>query len=104
MKRPLTVAALALAMVATAATPAFASSSTFQMEVQYSATRLATPAGAAAEYGRIRDQVVDRCEAEHADMKFAKDYAVRFCTERTLGKAIRKIGNDNLTAVHAERR
>lgn len=101
MKRTLIAAAL---VIATAATPAFAASEKFNMEVEFSRTNLATATGAASEYTSIRDQVASRCEAEHASMNFAKDYAVRFCTERTLAKAIRKIDNANLTAVHAQKR
>lgn len=101
MKRTLIAAAL---VIATAAAPAFAASEKFNMEVEYKAANLATSAGAAAEYAGIRDQVADRCEAEHADMRFARDYAVKLCTERTLAKAVRKIDNTNLTAVHAQQR
>ena len=101
MKRSLIAAALVLA---TAAAPAYAVSDKFNMEIAYTHANLATASGAAAEYSSIRDQVVERCEAEHAGMNFAKAYAVNFCTERTLAKAIRKIDNANLTAAHAQRR
>jgi UrcA family protein len=101
MKRTLIAAAL---VVATAAAPAFAVSEKFSMDVEYSRANLATAAGAAAEYANIRNQVAERCEAEHAGMNFAKSYAVKFCTQQTLAKAIRKIDVPNLTAVHAQQR
>lgn len=101
MKRTLIAAAL---VFATAATPAFAVSDKFSMDVEFSRAKLATAAGAAAEYANIRDQVVERCEAEHAGMNFGKSYAVKFCTQQTLAKAIRKIDDANLTAVHVQQR
>lgn len=101
MKRTLIAATLA---IATIAAPAFAASDKFNMDVEFSRAKLATAAGAAVEYSHIRDQVAERCEAEHADMRFAKTYAVKFCTDQTLAKAIRKIDNANLTAVHAQQR
>jgi UrcA family protein len=99
MTRLLIAAALALTTIAT---PAFAATSEkFQMEVEFSRAKLATPAGAAAEYKQISQQVTDRCEAEHEDMNYGKQFAVKFCTERTLAKAVRRISEPNLTAVHS---
>lgn len=100
MYRPLIAAAVAIAALAT---PALAATSTFRMDVNYSKAKLATPAGAAAEYAQIRDQVVDRCEAELGDLKYGKDFAIRACTERTLTNTVRAIGNQNLSEVHANR-
>lgn len=101
MTRSLIAAALA---IATIAAPAAAATDTFNMDVKFSRANLDTAKGAAAEYAHIRDQVVDRCEAEHEGFGFAEKFAVEFCTEQTLGKAIRKINNPNLTAVHAKSR
>ncbi len=100
MYRPLIAAALA---VTTLAAPALAASSTFRMEVAYSKANLATQTGAAAEYANIREQVVERCESEHADLKFGQGFAIHSCTERTLTNAVRAIGNANLSSVHANR-
>lgn len=101
MKRSLIAAALA---IATISAPAFAATDTFDMNVEFSRANLDTAKGAAAEYAHIRDQVVDRCQSEHKGFGFAQKIAVEFCTEQTLGKAIRKIDNANLTAVHAKSR
>lgn len=100
MYRPLIAAALALS---TLAAPAFAATSTFRMEVEYSKANLATETGAAAEYVRIRDQVAERCEAELAEVKYGQQIAIRACNERTLTNTVRAIGNANLTEVHANR-
>ena len=100
MNRSLIAAAFAAAAIAT---PAFAATSTFRMDVEYSKANLATPASAAKEYAHIRDQVSDRCEAEHADMKYGQDFAVRACTERTLTNTVRAIGDKNLSEIHANR-
>lgn len=99
MYRPLIAAALA---VTTLAAPAFAATRTFQMEVEFSRASLVTSQGASAEYAKIRDQVVDRCEAEHEDMKLGKAFAVKLCTKRTLGNAVRRIADPVLTSVHTE--
>jgi len=98
MTRLLIAAALALT---TAATPAFAATSeNFRMEVEFSRSNLATTAGAKAEYDRIREQVTERCTADQADARFAREFAIEFCTKRTLAKAVRRIDDPNLTAVH----
>jgi UrcA family protein len=94
----------ALAATATLAAPAFAATDTFKLDVAYSEANLETAAGAAAEYASIRDQVLKRCDAEHADLGFAKVYAVNLCTERTLGRTVRAINHANLTAEHARNR
>ena len=100
MYRTLIAAALA---VTAFATPAFAASSTFRMDVEYSKANLATPASAAKEYVHIRYQVIDRCEAELADVKYGQEFVVKACTERTLTNTVRAIGNANLSDVHANR-
>ncbi len=100
MYRPLIAAALA---VTTLAAPALATTSTFRMEVAYTPAKLATQTGAAAEYASIREQVVERCEAELADVKYGQGIAIRACTERTLTNTVRAIGNANLSSVHANR-
>lgn len=100
MYRTLIAAAVAITAIAT---PALAATSTFRMDVEYSKSQLATPASAAKEYASIRDQVTDRCEAELADVKYGKDFAVRACTERTLTNTVRAINNVNLTEIHANR-
>ncbi len=101
MHRPL---ATLIAAAAFAAAPAFAASERFEMEIDYSKARLDAPQTVGAEYASIRDQVVDRCEAEHADLKFGQAFAVRTCTNYTLAVAVRKIGHPALTAVHAASR
>lgn len=100
MYRPLIAAALA---VTTLAAPALAASSTFRMEVAYTPAKLATQTGAAAEYASIREQVIERCEAELAEVKYGQQIAIRACTERTLTNTVRAIGNANLTKVHTNR-
>ncbi|MEQ9504723.1 MAG: UrcA family protein [Hyphomonas sp.] len=101
MYRPLIAAALA---VTTLAAPALAATDTFRMDVEFSRANLATPAGAAAEYAKIRDQVVDRCEAEHRGRGFGQDVLVHTCTERTLSTAVKRIDNPVLSKVHAEQK
>jgi UrcA family protein len=100
MFRPLAAAALALTALTA---PAYAATSTFRMDIAFAEAKLATPAGAAAEYASIREQVADRCEAEHAGLKFGQKYAVRACTERTLTNTVRAIASKNLTEVHRQR-
>jgi UrcA family protein len=100
MYRTLIAAAFAVTAIAT---PAFAATSTFRMEVEFSKANLATPASATKEYAHIRDQVADRCAAELADLRYGKDFAVKACTERTLTNTVRAIGNANLSQVHANR-
>ncbi len=101
MYRSLIAAALA---VSTLAAPALAATDTFKMDVEFSRANLATPAGAAAEYAKIRDQVVDRCEAEHRGFGFGQSVLVRACTERTLSTAVTRIDNPILNKVHAEQK
>ncbi len=75
------------------------------MEVEFSRANLATVEGASAEYAKIRDQVADRCVAEHPRtnrMNFARSIHIEACTDRTLAAAVRDIANPNLTAVHTE--
>ena len=100
MYRSLIAAALAVTAIAT---PAVAATSTFRMDVEYSKANLATPASASKEYTYIRDQVVDRCETELADVKYGQEIAVRACIERTLTNTVRAIGDKNLSEVHANR-
>ena len=99
MYRTLTAAALALT---TLAAPALAATDTFKMDVEFSRANLATPAGAAAEYASIRDQVVDRCEAVHRGKGFGQEVLVRACTERTLSTAMTRIDDPAHKKVHAE--
>lgn len=101
MYRSLIAAAVLFGAVST---PALAATDTFKMDVEFTRENLATAKGASAEYRDIREQVADRCESEHAEMSFGKDFAIKACTERTLSRTIRKIDNPNLTAVHAARR
>lgn len=101
MHRPL---AILLTAATFAAAPAFAASGTFQMEIDFSRARLDAPQTVRAEYVAIREQVEDRCMAEHATVKIGHEFAVRSCTRRTLGVAIRKIDHAGLTALHASSR
>ncbi|MEZ5955407.1 MAG: UrcA family protein [Hyphomonas sp.] len=96
MIRPLIAAALAVSLAA----PAFASSEPFRMAVQFDRDALATPAGAAAEYENVKQQVADRCEAESADIPFGKSFAVSYCERNTMRDVVRRIGNANFTAAH----
>ena len=86
----------------TLAAPAFAATDTFKLEVDFSRANLATEEGASAEYAKIRDQVADRCIAEHAEMRFATAFAIKACTNRTLSRAVRQIAEPVLTSVHFE--
>jgi len=101
MKRTLLAAALA---VSTLAAPAFAATGDFKMDVNFSRANLATAEGASAEYAKIRDQVAERCSAEHSvtgsRLSFGREIQVSACTERTLSSAVRDIDNANLTAAH----
>jgi UrcA family protein len=99
MYRSLTAASLA---AATLAAPAFAATDTFRLEVDFSRANLVTEEGASAEYAKIRNQVTDRCVAEHAGMTFAKAFAAEACTNRTLSKAVRQIADPVLNSVHLE--
>lgn len=101
MYRSLIAAAIA---VSTLAAPSLAATDTFRMDVEFSRANLATPAGAAAEYTKIRDQVVDRCEAEHRGKGFGQEVLVQACTDRTLTTAIKRIANSTLTQIHAEQK
>jgi UrcA family protein len=101
MYRSIIAATLA---AATLAAPAFAATDTFKLDVDFSRANLVTEEGASAEYSKIRDQVADRCIAEHAGMRSAKAFAVEACTNRTLSKAVRRIANPVLTSVHLEAR
>lgn len=100
MTRLIIAAALALTTIATPAVAA--TSDNFRMDIEFTRAALATPAGAEAEYADIRKQVADRCAAEHEDARYAKDIAVKICTERTLAKAVRRIADPNLTAIHTK--
>ncbi len=96
---------IAAALAATAfAGPALAASDTFEMDVNYSAKKLSTAAGAQAEYEHIRKQVEDRCAAENANIRLAGAYAETFCVRKTMDSAIRSIDSQQLSKVHAERR
>lgn len=101
MQRPL---AVLLVSSVVAAAPAFAATDTFKLDIDYNAARLDSPQTVPAEYASIRDQVRDRCEAEHAEVKIGYDFVVRTCTRRTLSIAVRKIDHPALTAVHAASR
>ncbi|MFN4184171.1 MAG: UrcA family protein [Hyphomonas sp.] len=101
MKRFIIAAALA---AATLSAPAFAASDTFKMEVSYSGKNLSSRSGAEAEYQYIRNQVADRCTAEHAEMRFVGGYAQAYCVRKTMDRAVNSIGNPLLTEVHAESR
>lgn len=101
MQRPF---AVLLVSAAIAGAPAFAATDTFKLEIDYNTARLDSPQTVPAEYASIRDQVRDRCEAEHAEVKIGYDFVVRTCTRRTLNIAVRKIDHPSLTAVHAASR
>ncbi|MFN3608168.1 MAG: UrcA family protein [Hyphomonas sp.] len=96
---------LAAAFAATAFTaPAFAASDSFKMDINYSSKNLVSRAGAETEYDHIRKQVADRCIAEHAGLHFAADYAQTMCVRKTMDRAVRSIGDAQLTQIHTERR
>jgi len=97
MIRSLTALALA-ASVATA--PAFAASDEFKMEIDVNRAQLETVAGAQAEYDRIRQEVNVRCDAEHANFKFAKDLVVNKCERQMMKKVVSYVGHDTFTDVH----
>lgn len=101
MKRFIIAAALA---ATTLAGPALAASDKFEMDVDYSAKKLSTEAGAETEYAHIRKLVEDRCATENASQRFTGAYANAFCVRKTMDSAVRAINNEQLTKVHAERR
>ena len=101
MKRFIIAAALATTVIAS---PAFAASDKFEMDVNYSSKKLSTIAGAEAEYEHIRKQVEDRCVAESSALRGPRAYVEAFCVRRTMDSAVRSINNELLTQVHAERR
>lgn len=100
MKRTLIAAALAASLITA---PAFAASDTFDMAISYDRDAAATSEGAKAQYQVIHAQVVDRCEAEHSDLKIGQTFAVSICTTRTMDKAIKSINSQQLTQVHTAR-
>ncbi|PKP82062.1 MAG: hypothetical protein CVT79_07145 [Alphaproteobacteria bacterium HGW-Alphaproteobacteria-18] len=101
MKRFIIATALA---TATLSAPAFAASDSFKMEVSYSGKNLSSRSGAETEYEHIRNQVAERCAAEHAQMRFAGGYAQTYCVRKTMDRAVSSIGSPLLTEVHTERR
>lgn len=90
--------------ISTLTAPALAATDAFKMEIEFSRASLATVEGASAEYAKIRDQVIARCETEHEAMALGKRFAVHACTSRTLGNAVRKIADPLLTSVHKDAR
>ena len=106
MKRFIIAATLAATVFAG---PALAASNSFQLDVDYSAKKLSTEAGAEAEYAHIREVVEKRCAAENANQRLtgtrlAGSSAKAFCIRTTMDSAIRSINNEQLNKVHAERR
>jgi UrcA family protein len=99
MIRSITAIAIA-ASIATA--PAFAASDDFQMEVDLNRAQLQTIEGATTEYKRIRQDVHDRCVAEHDAFRFAKDYVVEKCERSTMKKVVAFVDDANFTSVHYE--
>ncbi|MFN3312755.1 MAG: UrcA family protein [Hyphomonas sp.] len=100
MKRSIFAAAAAATLIAM---PAFASVETFKLDITYAPEKLETPAGAAAEYTRISEQVSERCAAEHADRGMGRIFATqatRICTAQTLERTVRQIGHPQLTEAH----
>jgi UrcA family protein len=101
---------IAATLAATAfAGPALAASNSFQMDVDYSAKKLSTEAGAEAEYAHIHELVEERCSTENANQRVTGtrvtgSYARAFCIHTTMDSAIRSINNEHLNKVHAERR
>lgn len=90
--------------ISTLAAPALAAADAFKMEIEFSRASLATVQGASAEYVKIRDQVIARCETEHEAITLGKRFAVHACTSRTLGNAVRRIADPLLTSVHKDAR
>jgi UrcA family protein len=101
MKRTLIAAALAASLIAT---PAFAASDNFEMAVKFDRAAIANPEGARAEYTKIREDVSQRCAAEHANFSVGRDFATTLCTARTMNKVVKTIDSPELTKVHAARK
>ena len=99
MIRSITAIAIA-ASIATA--PAFAASDNFQMEIDLNRTQLETQEGAIQEYKRIRQDVHERCAAEHDTFRFAKDYVVEKCERSMMKKVVAFVDDETFTKVHYE--
>ncbi|MAA81109.1 MULTISPECIES: UrcA family protein [unclassified Hyphomonas] len=97
MIRSITAIAIA-ASIATA--PAFAASDDFQMEVDLNRTQLETIEGATTEYKRIRQDVHQRCTAEHDAFRFAKGYVVEKCERSMMKKVVAFVDDATFTKVH----
>lgn len=101
MKRTLIAAALAASLIAT---PAFAASNNFEMAVTFDRAAAASPEGARAEYKKIREEVSQRCAAEHENFSVGREFATKLCTARTMNVTVKAIGSPELTKVHAARK
>ena len=101
MKRPLIAAALAASLLAT---PAFAASDNFEMAVNFDRAATESAEGARAEYTSIRQEVSERCAAEHENFSVGRDLATTLCTARTMNKVVKAIDSPELTKVHAARK
>ncbi len=101
MKRPLIAAALAASLLAT---PAFAASDQFEMAVKFDRAAAASTEGAQVEYTKIREEVSQRCAAEHENFSVGRDFATTLCTARTMNKVVKAIDSPELSKVHAARK
>ncbi|KCZ92680.1 UrcA family protein [Hyphomonas johnsonii] len=100
MKRPLVAAAVAASLFAM---PALATSTNFEVAVDFNRAAMDTPAGAQAEYQHIREEISKRCATEHVNFPAGGELATKLCTARTLNKAVKAIDHAGLTEVHAAR-
>lgn len=101
MKRTLIATALAASLLAT---PAFAASDNFEMAVKFDRAAIESPEGARAEYTRIREDVSQRCAAEHEDVSVGRDFVTTLCTARTINKVVKAIDSPELSKVHLARK
>ena len=101
MKRTLIAAALAASLIAT---PAFAASDNFEMAVKFDRAATESAEGAKAEYTKIRQEVSQRCAAEHEDFSVGRDFVTNLCAARTMNKVVKAIDSLELSKVHAARK
>ena len=101
MKRPLIAAAFAASLLAT---PAFAASDNFEMAVNFDRTAIESPEGARAEYTKIREDVSQRCAAEHEDVSIGRNFVTTLCTARTMNKVVKAIDSPELSKVHSAKK
>lgn len=90
-----------LALPAHAGTPAGTTHSA--VVVQYADLNLASPAGAKALYARLGAAADKACGGAPTAQALGRQAAYRACYDRAMNKAVAKVGQPQVRAVHAAR-